>query len=366
MKKILYIATGGLHKDGITKSELDSLEHMDLSGLEIHVVAAYCDDTNIISEFEKSNCKVIVLPNRKRKLLKYIIKLKNLIKLEKYDVIHVCGSSSLMIIELLIAYKLKIPKRIAHSHNTLNQHNAVDKMLRPIFYKTYTKAISCGNDAGYFLFKDNKFDVFYNGRDLNKFRFSKEHRKKYREKYNWNNYIIIGHVGRFNEQKNQIFALNLFEKLCKENDKYKLCLVGNGEKFDVIKNEIETRKLKDKVILTDNVNNINELINAFDVMVLPSKYEGLPMVLIEWEANGLFSIVSDKVTTEANVNGSVINLGIDISDENLWINEIKKVKNSDRDREIKSKENISILTNKGFEIKETSKKLRKLYMELEL
>lgn len=363
MKKILYIATGGLHKDGITMSELDSLKNMDLTDLEIHIAAVYHDDINIIDEFEKLNCKIIILPNRKKKLLKYIIKLKNLMKKEKYDVIHVCGSSSLMFIELLMAKKFGIIKRIAHCHNTLNQHNIIDKILRPIFYKTYTKAISCGYDAGQFLFNNNKFDIFYNGRDLNKFKFNRKNRDELRKLYGWNNYIVIGHVGRFDKQKNQIFALNVFEKLCTESNKYRLCLVGDGENFNFIKNEIEKRKLTDKIILTGNINNVDELINAFDLMILPSKYEGLPMVLVEWEANGLFSIVSNKVTTEANIDSSSINLGIEIGDEALWINEIKKFNCLNEDREKISKENINLLIDKGFDIRESSDKLKKLYIK---
>ena len=362
MKKILYIATGGLHKDGITMSELDSLKNIDFTDLEIHIAAVCCDDLEVIKEFEKLHCKVVTLPNRKKMLSKYIVELRKLIKNEKYDVIHVCGSSSLMLIELLIAKKNKIPKRIVHCHNTLNQHGFIFKMLRPIFYKTYTKAIACGYDAGKFLFGNNEFEIFYNGRDLEKFKFNKEDRNKFRKKYKWNDYIVIGHVGGFNEQKNQIFALNVFEKLSKENDKYRLCLVGHGEKFDFIKNEIEKRKLTDKVVLTGNVNNVDELINAFDVMILPSKHEGLPMVLVEWEANGLLSIVSDKVTKEANINESVINLGIEDENQKLWINYIKKIDFEDYSRDEKSKENIDILIDKGFGIRECTEKLKKLYI----
>lgn len=366
MKKVLYIATGGLHKDGITMSELDTLKYMDFSDLEIHIAAVCCDDFEVIKEFKKLHCKVIILPNRKKKLLKYIIKLKKIMKVEKYDVIHVCGSSSLMLIELLIAQKNKVPKRIVHCHNTLNQHGKIDKILRPFFYKTYTTAIACGYDSGKFLFKNNKFDVFYNGRDLKKFKFSKEVRNEFRKKYKWDDNIVIGHVGGFNEQKNQIYALNIFEELIKKNDKYRLCLVGNGEKFDFIKNEIKNRKLNDKIVLTGKINNVDELINAFDVMILPSKYEGLPMVLVEWEANGLFSIVSNKVTTEANINNSVINLGIENESQKLWINEIKNADFGTASREKRSRENVNILRNKGFDIKECSEKLRKLYLETNL
>lgn len=362
MKKVLYIATGGLHRDGITMSELDTLKNMNFTDLEIHIAAVCCDDLEVIKEFEKLHCNVVVLPNRKKMLLSYIIELTKLIKTEKYDVIHVCGSSSLMIIELLIAKNNKVPKRIVHCHNTLNQHGMIDKILRSSFYKTYTKAIACGNDAGRFLFGNNKFDIFYNGRDLEKFKFNKENRNNFRKKYKWDDKIVIGHVGGFNEQKNQIFALNVFEKLSKENDKYRLCLVGSGKNFDFIRNEIKKRNLADKIVLTGNVNNVNELINAFDLMVLPSKYEGLPMVLVEWEANGLLSIVSDKVTTEANINESVINLGIEEENQKLWINEIEKVNSNDW-REEKSKQNIKILINKGFDIKKCSERLRNLYIQ---
>ena len=87
------------------------------------------------------------------------------------------------------------------------------------------------------------------------------------------------------------------------------------------------------------------------------------MVLVEWEANGLFSIVSDKVTTEANINESVINLGVEEENQKEWINVIKKINVNAFSREESSKENINILINKGFDIKECSEKLRKLYIK---
>lgn len=360
MIKILYVATGGLHRDGITLSQLDNINNMNLNGIEMHIAAVYNNDESVIKEFENNNCIVKKFCNRKKYIFKYIFQLYKYIKKEQFDIIHVCGSSSLMIIELFIAKICGVKVRIAHGHNTVNSHKIFDVLMKPLFNCMYTNAWACGEDAGRFVFGNKKFEIIHNGRDLSKYKFNEENRKFYRNKLNFKDFIIIGHVGSFSYQKNQEFIVKI-AKLT-DKSKYKFCLVGDGPELDKIYEMCKSNNLLDRIIFIGKINYVNELLSAFDVMILPSRFEGLPMVLTEWQANGLPCIISDKVTKEANIGLNVINLGIDEENINEWINKIYDINITNR-KEL-SECNIERLIEKGFDIESCSNKLRNMYFDL--
>ena len=359
MKKILYIATGGLHRDGITLSQLNIIRNIKFDNIEMFVAAVYEDDLGVINEFKENNCKVIKLPNRKKQLIKYIFSLFKVIKKYKFDVIHVCGSSSLMAIELVIAKIMGIKVRIAHSHNTINEHMTMDKIIKPIFNSSYTYALACGEEAGKFLFGKKEFHIFHNGINLDNYKFDEENRKYYRKKYNIDKKIAIGHVGGFNYQKNQKYIVDIAKNI---DDKYLFFLIGKGVSLEETQKYVKDNKLENKVIFTNEVDYVDKLLSAMDIMLLPSKYEGLPTVLIEWQANGLPCLVSNNVTEEANISNDIINLEINQNNIELWIKKIKECNLNFRKEQ--SLENIKALEKEGYEIKKQAEKLKKIYLEL--
>lgn len=165
MIKVLIVITNGLNLEGITLSQLDYARHIDKNRFEMTYLACHNDSKIVIDELNSLGHKVVKMPDRKKgkmNFLRYLKAYKDLIKKNKYDIIHIHGSSSIMYFELHIAKKMGVKVRIVHSRNTQTDHPKIDKILRPLFNNSYNYALACGKDAGDWLFKNKTFEIFHN------------------------------------------------------------------------------------------------------------------------------------------------------------------------------------------------------------
>ncbi len=386
--RILNVITSGLKREGITSSQLEIFRRMDFTDLHIDMLSVVeeardvacsgaeakrdaegsdvsgekkrgCGSADVVEEFRRLGCGVIQMPDRRRHPLRYITHLRKLLKSGSYDIIHVHGSSALMAMELYTAKCVGVPIRIAHSRNTVTEHPLVDRVLRPLFRRSYTHAWACGEDAGRWLFGDGEFTVLHNGKDLERYGFSEEVRRRIREEYGLEGRRVVGFVGNLNEQKNPEFLLRVFRALIDkeqgessrqqgampaqeganpegqtqterepeakreslEKTDFRLFVVGDGEERERLEEEVAATLPPGSVTFTGRVANVHELLNAMDIMLLPSRWEGLPNVVLEWQANGLPSIISERITSECAVTSSVHFNSIEASPD-LWAEEI--------------------------------------------
>ncbi|NMM63687.1 glycosyltransferase family 1 protein [Clostridium sp. P21] len=227
------------------------------------------------------------------------------------------------------AIYLKIAKKqgvitIAHSHSTASRGNKIEQFVKnamqiPIRYIA-DYLFACSDEAGKWLFgekatKQDNYRVIKNAIDAERYVFNEAVRDKVRKDLNIENKLVVGHVGRFTYPKNHKFLIELFYEIQKQNEDSILLLVGDGELRYQIEKQINSLGIKNKVILTGVVPNVNDYIQAMDVFVFPSIFEGLGMVAIEAQAAGLRCIVSDKVPQEAFITDLIesISLTTDIS-----------------------------------------------------
>lgn len=360
--KVLHIPTGGLFSDGILSCITDYMSAMDKTNLDVRVLATNNAEDVAIQRVKKSGCKVVSIPYRKTDIVKYIFSLYRYLLREKIDIIHVHGSSAIMSVELLAAKLAGCKVRIAHSHNTTCEHKKVDKLLRPIFNKAYNKAFACGSEAGKWMFGKREFTIIPNGRDIKKYEYNAQHRINYRDKLKIpKDAFVVGHVGRFNAQKNHEFLVRVFENLYKSNKNAYLVLVGTGEKIGEISDWVKRSEIRDNVIFTGVIDNVEDYLSAFDVMLLPSLYEGLPMVVIEWQIAGLPCIVSDTVTKECAITPLVKFKSLKESPEN-WAKTIESI--SLQDREKNKKVLFNSIRKAGYDIESGAERLRDIYFDL--
>lgn len=359
MRKILIISTVGLIYDGITNVILSYLQAMDLSNMEIYIGATINVVPEIRSKLEKMGCQIIELPSRRDKPLKYMFELVKMIRINKIQVIHAHGNSGTLAIEMVAAWLGGCRKRIAHSHNTQCDQVRADKLLRPIFNMFYTDALACGEDAGKWLFGKNPFKVLKNGRDLEVYAFNKEMRNQVRNEFKLENRLTIGHCGGFYEQKNHIFLSEIYHELVRIQPDIKLFMIGDGP----LKHEIECLcgDIKDNVVFTGNTSRVSELLQAMDGMLLPSLFEGLPLVVIEWQINGLPCILSTNISRECDISNLVHFLPVD-NNASAWAIEIVKYAKENK-RMQSSKEASEKIRLNGFNIHDEAKKLRMIYMK---
>lgn len=302
MRRVLIISTVGLIYDGITSVVTSYLEAMDLTSLDIRLVGTIKIEPTIKVKIESMGCSVVELPDRRRETLKYFFALLKYIRKEKIEVIHAHGNSGTLSIEMLAGWIGGAKKRIAHSHNTKCDQVKADKLLRPLFNCLYTDALACGKKAGIWLFGNKPFTVLPNGRDVNKYKFNPVKREELRKKYGLNGELVIGHVGGFFEQKNHFFLIQIFREVLKTRSNAKLFLIGDGPLKESIEKSADDIRTSVKFLGTTD--HVEDYLNMMDVMVLPSLFEGLPLVVIEWQINGLPCLISDIVTEECNITNT--------------------------------------------------------------
>ncbi len=301
--------------------------------------------------------------HQKRPIM-YCRKLYKIIKTEKYDIVHVHGSSSMMFMQLLTAKIAGVKIRIAHSRNTSCEHKLLNVLFKPFFKRIYTNAFACGKEAGEWLFgKKENFVIIPNGKDCEMFEFQETIREQYRQKYNLRDKIVIGHIGNFNYQKNHEFLIDIFYELSKLNNNYYLILAGKGTLEKEIHDKIIELGLQKNVIFLGQVpvKEVANWLQAMDIMVFPSRFEGFPNVLIEWQIAGLPCIISDRITKDVKVTDLVKFISLDKSPK-YWAEEIIKIKIQDRNL-IKDKV-INQIKEHGYDIKENAKRLEKIYENL--
>lgn len=316
-------------------------------------------------EIEKLGGNVIIIPSYKN-VFKYMRTLKKIFKKNKYDIVH-SNMNALSVFPLRAAKKAGIKIRIAHSHSTSNKlewkKNIIKNLLRLFSKKYATHYMACSERAGRWLFGNKTFDsgkvtIIKNAIDIDKFKFNHQLRKNIRSEYFVSDdEILIGNIGRMMPQKNQLFLLDVFSKFHSFNQKSKLMIVNDGPLLEKLKTKVESLRLKDSVIFVGPKTNISDFYSAFDVFTLPSLYEGLGIVLIEAQANGLNCLASQNVPHEVDVTGNVLFLDLDIE---KWFSELKKISTSRSSWTYCS----DCLTHNNYCITNSVKKLEDLYCEL--
>ena len=325
------------------------------------------DSTNIpYEEIEKMGGKVILIPPY-QKIIKYHKKLKQVLKDGNYKIVH-SHINALSVFSLFAAKCAGVPIRIAHSHSTSNKKewkkNIIKNILRPFSKVFATDYFACSEHAGRWLFGNKEFDkgnvyILNNAIDVDKFKYDENVRKEVRKELGINDdTLVIGHVGRFVEQKNHRFLIDIFNEVHKEKANSILLLVGQGPLMAEIKEKVKKLGLEKSVIFLGQRNDVNRLYQAMDVFLFPSLYEGLGLVLIETQCSGCYCVASSEVPTIANLNKSIKFIPLKVN-ETEWAKEVIK----DANFRLK-KSNINIFKEKGFDIRYKSKELIKKYLNL--
>lgn len=231
----------------------------------------------------------------------------------RYHAIWVNVCSLANIDYLKYARKYGIQKRIIHCHNADNG----DSMLRGLLHRMNrlwisslaTDFWSCSDDASHWFYSDRimrsgKYRMIYNAVDPARFLPDPQIRDEYRRQFGCGDKIVIGHIGRFHFQKNHKFVLQIFSELKKLEESAVLWLVGQGELLEEMKQEAKVLHIEKDVIFLGVRSDIPQLYQAMDAFLFPSVFEGLPVVLLEAQANGLPCLISDTIPKEIKVNAN--------------------------------------------------------------
>lgn len=319
--KVLYFVDRML-RGGIQSLVIDWVSRFDKK--KIHVDFLLLDDGNkyeLEDTLKELGCNVYKLKGiwirNPFDYIKYAKAMNNFFKNHHdYKVVHMHSTSKNYMV-LKYAKKYGIPIRVAHSHalgfqTTSHLKVMIGNFLKKSLLLYATDYFACSNLAGQWLFGNDiiyskNFKVIHNGVDYSKFEFNPKIRKKIRSELNFNDEeLVIGHVGRFTEPKNHTFLIDIFYEISKLNPKAKLLLIGKGVLEDSIHKKVVKLNLSNSVNFIGFKSNVSDYMQAMDIFVLPSHYEGLGLVLIEAQASGLPCYASkDVVPKEAKVSSQL-------------------------------------------------------------
>lgn len=367
-KKVLLVIWGGIHYGGVSTFLHNLLSHMDCSKFDIDLYAFGNIESKDIFDKLNSVGVNIILGNHESYIPKYIISdLSRLIKKNKYDVVHCnTGGLELTAITMVLAWKYKVPIRIAHSHNQkLNDlpYSYKERIYQQINRKLATIKLACSKVAAQHMFgiKGCKTSaVLKNGIELKKYLYKEDIRRLMRNQIGKPDSLILGHVGRFEEQKNHQFLIEIFLEIKKKRKDALLILIGTGSLINDIKEKVNNLELYDSVYFVGTTDNVQDYLQAMDVFVLPSKSEGLGIVAIEAQAADLFTFCSDTVPQEAKITSKMEFLPLEKNPKqwsDIILNEIKQLDcytRINREKEIKES---------GYDIENSAVKLYHIYME---
>lgn len=278
----------------------------------------------------------------------------------EYTIIH-SHIDAMSYLPLLAAKKAGIPIRIAHSHNTSMDRDfklPLKMLFRELLPSVATEFYTCGQEAGKFLFPGKKCTFIPNAIDVKKFLFNEDLRIQKRKELDLKGKFVIGHVGRLSYQKNHKFLIEIFSEVIKKEPNAILLLIGGGEKEEEIRTQVYEFNLEKVVFFLGNRSDVNELYQAMDLFLMPSFFEGVPVVGVEAQFSNLPCVFSDKVPNEVKISERTEFISLNET-STYWADNIFKWSQQKSTRDVCSPN----LLNSDYNIKNAKNILQNIYLE---
>lgn len=304
------------------------------------------------------NGKDWVVPKNRHNYIKYRQFWKKFFLENKFDVVYFNTCDIVSIDLLKFAKDTGVPVRIIHSHNTGNQvvskgllgyfHRYQERQSRRHLHEYATRLLACSKTAGDWMFEHRPYTIIKNGIDICNYVFSESKRFKIAETVGAGFSKVVACLGRLDRQKNPFMSLSIFSALCKKNPDIQCLFIGDGEYRVELEAKVAELGLQERILFTGGVDNVNEWLSYIDCLLMPSLFEGLPFALVEAQAAGIYSLVSDTVSKEANITGLVEYMSLSASSEE-WADRLVHLISLPR------KDVADSLTEAGYSIQNTAK-----------
>lgn len=357
--QIIGLACGG----GVESVVLNYYRNIDKDKVQFDFVVHKHPLKSFVDEAEKYGGRIYEVTAYTKNIFAFTYEIYKIIKNGHYDIVH-SNMNSLSVFPLFAAWLAGARVRILHNHSTDTKaegfRTVIKRTLRPFAKMFANQYWACSKLAAEWMYgkqavDSGKVTIINNAIDLNKFAFCQEKRNALRNELGLEGKFVVGHVGRFMKQKNHEFLIDIFAEVAKQKENAVLMLIGEGPLMVAIRKKANELHLEEKVLFLGVRNDVADLYNVMDVFVLPSFYEGLPVVGVEVQSNGLPFLCSDKVTRELLISDSIELLALNDGAEK-WAEEILSVKRGPFAKTLKS------MQESGFDIVNEARKLDKIYL----
>lgn len=357
--RILHVVPN-MQAGGLETFIMNVYRNIDREKIQFDFLVHYSKHCFYDDEIEQLGGRIYRMTVREDKnFIRYIIQLNQFFeKHREYTIVH-GHMTSFGIFYFFVAKNHGVNVRICHSHTSSADRSPKGFMKRILekLSKTYANVrFACSESAGKYMFGKDDFVVIPNAVNIARFRFNDEIRKQIREQLHLSEKLVVGHVGRFDVEKNHSFILAVFHEIKRINPDSMLILIGTGKLFLSIQNEANELGLQDSVLFLGARTDVNVLYQAMDILILPSFYEGLPIVTVEAQCAGLAVFASDAVSKEARITDNLYFIPLKCGAK-YWSDQILKTA-----KNYKRKDMTSEIQKSGFEIKSVSDKLTDFYL----
>lgn len=359
--RILQVVTI-MNRGGLETMLMNYYRHIDRSKIQFDFMVNREERGDYDDEIESMGGKIYRMPPiRPGNYRGYFARLDEFFKKHsEYKVVHAHINENSAFV-LRAAKKANVPCRISHSHLAglpIDYKFPFRLYARMNLTKNTNQFFACSNEAGKWLFgknlvADNKLIVFKNAIDCNEFSYNEQIRNKLRKELGVEDKFVIGHVGRFNPQKNHSFLIDIFNEVYKRNKDATLLLIGQGDLMEDIRKKVERLNLTQAVKFLGLRTDVADVMQAMDIFLFPSLYEGLGVVLIEAQASGLKCITSTGTPKEADVTDTVDFLKLSLSAEE-WADKVLEY-NPER------KTDLQNIIDRGYDVSTNIKWLSNFY-----
>ena len=357
--RVLHIVTY-MGRGGLETMIMNYYRNIDRSKVQFDFLVHRDFKADYDDEIESLGGKIFRISQLNPFSIYYYKELNKFFSENRYKIVH-CHLDCMSAIPLSVAKKYDIPVRIAHSHTSYQDKNfkfIIKVFAKKFIHKYATKLFACSEIAGKWMFGNYNFQILNNAIDTKKYIFNENIQSKIKNQFYLNDNFIIGHIGRFNPPKNHDFLIDIFYEVYKSDNTAKLVLVGSGDLQKFIENKVEKYGLKDTVLFLGARDDVHEILQAFDVFVFPSLYEGFPVTSVEAQTAGLPCVLSNAITKDCEITDNVKFLSLNDTPKK-WADEILKFKDY---KKVSCSEKI---LKAGYDIIENSKWLENYYLEMD-
>lgn len=311
---------------GMEHAALDIITHFQNRDFTYEICTAFLESEYGFSVLsEKKIAFTVFYKNKEYSFIECVIRLYSYLKNKKYDIVHCHINNAIGLIFAAVAKSVGVQWVVVHTHNNAfgSGKILIKKILRKISIILFSGQpdlfLACSDNAGKWSFgekieKSGAYHVVYNGIELKRFCYDIVARSELREKYALSGKYVIGHIGHFNYQKNQVFLLKIIRNTLRQIPNAHFFFVGTGETKEGFLKVVDDLKVEDYVTVIDTVNNPQDYYSMFDLFAFPSHFEGFGIVMIEAQMSGLPIICSEHVLREIDISHHVRYLPIDTED----------------------------------------------------
>ncbi len=355
MIRVLQVV-GTLGWAGVEAVVMNYYRHVDTEKVQFDFITSSPNKQRYDDEILERGGRIFRIPDRARHPFQYAKALKKIIKENGYEIVHIHRNSASMAIDMKICKKCKVKKIIGHSHNNSCLLKCQHYLFKPFVNRWCTHRFACSKAAGVWVYgKRKEVTIYNNAVDANQFAFDERVRREYRKQMGIEDNYVVGFVGRLTQQKNLFRALSIFKQVKTLRSDAKFLLIGEGEQRVELEEFAREQGIFEDVSFLGRREDVSSWMSVFDVMLMPSLFEGMPVVVAEAQASGVQCVLSTNVPAP-NLLGNVAYLSLELSDEE-WAQRVVAPCEIDR------KTARDMVREGGYDISVEAKRLETFYLE---